>query len=163
MSKGEGIYPDVGRQAPTGGAHIFLGQENIFFVTVCTKDKADWLANSTVQTSLLDIWQKEATAWLVGYYLLMPDHLHLFCAPRDLHFNIDTWIMYWKALFRRQHLAQPWEWQRRAFHHRMRNQPEYVDKLTYARENPIRKNLVKDMDEWPYQGFAHNLGWTSSK
>jgi putative transposase len=35
------------------------------------------------------LWQNEATAWYVGHYLIMPDHLHFFCAPRDLHFGID--------------------------------------------------------------------------
>jgi hypothetical protein len=40
-----------------------------------------------------------ATAWLVGDYLLMPDHLHLFCAPRDIDMPIETWIRYWKRDF----------------------------------------------------------------
>src|SRR5882724_4689803 len=87
MSKGEGCYQDVGRQTPAAGAHIFLGQPNIFFVTVNAKDRIPWVADATVQNSLAELWTKDATAWLVGYYLLMPDHLHFFCAPHDLHFD----------------------------------------------------------------------------
>ena len=45
MTTGDGIYPDVGRQTPAGGAHIFLGQPNIFFVTVNAEDAVPWLAH----------------------------------------------------------------------------------------------------------------------
>ena len=118
-----------------------------------------WMSQPAVQESLVEIWQKEATAWLVGYYLIMPDHLHLFCAPRDLHFGIDQWIRYWKSQFSRRHLNEPWEFQRRGFHHRLRSAQEYTDKWIYVRENPVRKGLVKELDEWPLQGTVHDLRW----
>ena len=149
----------AGRTAPAGGAHIFLGQTNIFFLTVNTKDRGPWMNQLAVQKSLVEIWQKEATAWLVGYYLLMPDHLHLFCAPRDLHFGIDQWIRFWKSQFSRRHLNEPWEFQRRGFLHRLRSAQEYMDKWNYVRENPLRKGLVKELGEWLFQGVVHDLRW----
>ena len=161
MSKGEGIYRDSGRQTPASGAHIFLGQPNIFFVTVNAKDAVPWMAKATVQNSLAEIWRTEATAWLVGYYLVMPDHLHLFCAPRDLHFGIDQWVEFWKSRFSRRHVDQPWSWQRKSFHHRLRNRIEYEEKLAYVRENPLRKSLVSRPEEWPYQGRIHDIWWTA--
>jgi putative transposase len=160
MPKGDGIYRDTGRQIPAPGAHIFLGQSNIFFVTVNSKNAVPWIAEAAVQNSLTEIWRTEATAWLVGYYLLMPDHLHFFCAPRDLHFGIDQWAEFWKSRFRRSHLEQPWSWQRKSFHHRLRNRIEYEEKLAYVRENPIRKQLVTRPEAWPYQGQIHDLRWT---
>ena len=161
MSAGAGIYPEVGRQTPAGGAHIFMGQPNIFFVTVNAKDRVPWLDQPAVHSSLARLWREEATAWLVGYYVIMPDHLHLFCAPHDLHFDIDQWITFWKRQFSRAHLDQPWAWQRGAFHHRLRNRIEYEEKLAYVRENPLRKKLVKTPEEWPSQGTIHDLRWTS--
>jgi putative transposase len=161
MAEGHGMYPEFGRKAPAGGAHIVLGQPNVFFITVNAKDKIPWIGQADVQRTLEGIWRERATAWLVGYYLLMPDHLHLFCAPHDLHFNIDQWITFWKSEFSRQHLDRNWEWQRRAFHHRMRNRIEYEEKLIYVRENPMRKNLARTIDEWPLQGRIHDLRWTA--
>jgi putative transposase len=161
MSRGEGIYPDVGRRTPAAGAHIFSGQANIFFVTVNAKDAVPWMADAIVQDSLAKLWWEDARAWLTGYYLLMPDHLHFFCAPRDLHFGIDQWIEFWKRQFSRRHPDQPWAWQRKSFHHRMRNRKEYEEKLDYVRENPLRKELVASPDEWPYQGRIHELRWTN--
>jgi hypothetical protein len=115
MAIGDGIHCEVERQTPAAGAHIFLGQPNIFFVTANCKDGIPWMADPTVNASLAEIWRTEATAWLVGYYLLMPDHLHLFCAPRDPHFGIDQWVKFWKSCFSRRHVAQPWSWQRKSF------------------------------------------------
>lgn len=160
MGRGEGIYPDVGRRSPAAGAHIICGQPNIFFVTVNAKDRLPWMADATVQDSLVRLWREEASAWLIGYYLLMPDHLHCFCAPRDLHFGIDQWIEFWKRQFSRRHPGQAWAWQRRSFHHRPRDRKEYEEKLQYVRENPMRKKLVLNMDDWPYQGRVHELKWT---
>ena len=117
------------------------------------------MAKTAVQETLQRIWRDEATAWLTGYYLLMPDHLHFFCAPRDLHFGIDQWMTFWKSQFSRTHLGEPWAFQRRSLHHRLRSQREYEDKLQYVRENPMRKGLATGLDDWPFQGRAHELTW----
>lgn len=117
------------------------------------------MANPVVQSSLKNLWKEEATAWLVGYYLIMPDHIHFFCAPHDLHFGIDQWVEFWKSRFSRQHLEESWVWQRKSFHRRMRDRVEYEEKLSYVRENPLRKGFVKNSDDWPYQGRIHDLKW----
>src|SRR5438093_8411226 len=104
MADNARLYPHVRRTAPAAGAHIFLGQPNIFFVTVNAKDRVPWIGQREVQQSIEHIWRTEANAWLVGYYLLMPDHLHFFCAPRDLHFGIDQWITFWKRQFSRSYV-----------------------------------------------------------
>ena len=159
MTEGYGEYPEVGRKTPAGGAHVFIGHTNIFFVTVNAKDRVEWMNQTAVQSALVEIWRDEAKAWRVGYYLLMPDHLHLFCAPFDLHFGIDQWISFWKRQFSRRYPNEAWEWQRRAFHHRMRDRIEYEEKLAYVRENPLRKGLVKTPEDWPFQGRLHDIQW----
>ena len=42
----------------------------------------------------------------------------------------------------------------------MRNRAEYEEKLIYLSENPQRKALVKDSDDWPFQGRIHDIQWT---
>jgi putative transposase len=111
-----------------------------------------------VQESFEEI-RRRADAWLVGYYLLMPDHLHLFCAPRDLHFTIEQWLAFWKREFSRKHLDQNWAWQRNGFHHRLRDPREYADKWRYVQENPVRKGLVGQPEDWPFQGTINTLRW----
>ena len=89
-------FREPGRRTPAKGVHVSLSGPNWVFLTVCTEKRERWLAQASVQRALHDIWQRTATAWLVSDYLLMPDHLHLFCAPRDLKFTIERWIGFWK-------------------------------------------------------------------
>src|SRR5258706_1638624 len=95
------------RQNPAPGVHINLGQSNIVLLTVTTEKRDPWLANETARRLLHQTWS-EAKAWLVGDYLLMPDHLHCFCAPHDLRFAIETWISYWKREFALKHRRTDW-------------------------------------------------------
>lgn len=52
----------------------------IQFVTVCTQDRRPLLANPAAHALLIAAW-KSATWYHVGRYVIMPDHVHLFCAP----------------------------------------------------------------------------------
>ena len=155
------------RQNPASGVHIQLGQSNIILLTITTENRKPWLANETAHKLLRETWL-EATAWLVGEYLLMPDHLHLFCAPRDLKFTIETWSAYWKREFalKRKRLAgtlappDEWKFQSRGWHHRLRDGENYSEKWIYVQENPIRKGLVKQVKEWPFKGRIFDLVWS---
>ena len=89
---------EPGRHKPAAGVHIDLGQPTIVFVTVDAEHRAAWIAQPNVHRLLLEVW-REAQAWLVGYYLLMPDHLHLFAAPHNLDIFLNRWMSYWKRLF----------------------------------------------------------------
>ena len=82
------------RRTPSKGVHILVGRPNWVFLTVCTANRAPWMASLLVQDTLHGIWKDIATDWLVSDYLLMPDHLHLFCAPRVLDRSIERWIAF---------------------------------------------------------------------
>ena len=152
------LDPMPGRKTPAKGVKILLGQPTILLLTICAKDRKPWMAQRAVQEFLEEIWRK-ANAWLIGHYLLMPDHLHLFCAPRDLHFTAEQWLTYWKREFSRKHLHEDWAWQRNGFHHRLRDAREYEDKWRYVQENPVRKGLVGKPEDWPFQGMLNTLRW----
>jgi putative transposase len=146
------------RGKPAQDVHIYSGQPTIVFVTVCAKDRARWLACDEVHRLLAEIWRL-ADAWLVGGYVLMPDHVHFFAAPHDLRFTIEQWVTFWKSSFSKSHAHPEWQWQDHSFHHRLRRDESYSQKLVYARENPMRAGLAERAEEWPYQGTIHNLRW----
>lgn len=147
------------RQNPSSGVHVHLGKSNLVFLTISTDKRLSWLANETAHRLLVQVWS-QATAWLVGDYLLMPDHLHAFCAPRDLQCNVETWIAYWKRQFSIQHGRKDWKFQSRGWHHRLRDGESYSQKWLYVQENPVRKGLVRGMNDWPFKGTVFNLMWT---
>lgn len=94
------------RRRPSQGVKLESGRNTIVFVTVCTKDRMRWLACPKAHGILRNVWQ-EADAWLVGRYVLMPDHLHLFASPYNLRFTIEAWCTYWKRQFSRSHQFLP--------------------------------------------------------
>ena len=70
----------------------------IIFLTVCTRNRKRILANSEVVVLLRDSWH-QATSWTVGRFIVMPDHLHLFCAPMEnITRPLSQWVRYWKTV-----------------------------------------------------------------
>jgi putative transposase len=144
------------RRHPAKGVFIFLDRATIVFVTLCTKGRATQLANSNVHDALLHAWSK-ADLWMIGAYVIMPDHIHLFCSPTREDCVIETWITFWKREFRRQLGDAAPRFQSDSFHHRLRGEESYSEKWEYVRANPVRADLVNQSDDWPYQGVIHEL------
>jgi putative transposase len=92
----------------------------------------------------------------------MPDHLHVFCAPADPSFALETWICFWKREFRRKHGRADWGFQSRGWHHRLRPQEDYSVKWRYVQENPVRRGLVERSEDWPFKGRVFDLMWSGS-
>ncbi len=151
-------FREAGRHTPAKGVHVSLSGPNWVFLTVCTEGRGRWLADVAVQRALHGIWENTATAWLVSDYLLMPDHLHLFCAPRDLNFTIERWMGFWKDRLAKSHSGTG-IFQAGGFHHRLHDGESYSEKWQYVRQNPVRAGLVKTPEEWPYFGRVHEIRW----
>ena len=103
-------------------------------------------------------WQ-EAAAWLVGKYVVMPDHVHLICAPGEQEMALEVWMRYWKhrsatLLGDRAILWQPGHWDRR-----LRSLEKYEEKWDYVSQNPVRAGLVEKAEDWPYKGEIYELRW----
>ena len=70
----------------------------VLFVTVCVNGRLKILASDDVHRVLRSVWQV-AEQWHVGEYMIMPDHIHLFCVPGVMHpERINVWASYWKRL-----------------------------------------------------------------
>jgi REP element-mobilizing transposase RayT len=133
----------------------------IVFLTVCTKDRKEILATKEVHEHLVDSW-REARSWLVGRYVIMPDHVHLFCAPADLHPQaLPQWVSFWKSRSA-QHWPRPNErpiWQRDFWDTQLRRIESYDSKWDYVVQNPLRAGFVECAEDWPLQGELYVLRW----
>lgn len=128
----------------------------ILFVTACTKDRKPILATSAAHLALLDSWQR-ADRWLVGRYVIMPDHVHFFCAPTG-DSTLEAWIKFWKSVFTRsQGLRGGDVWQRHHWDRQLRSNESYEEKWNYVRLNPVRHKLTTHPESWPYQGELNTL------
>ncbi len=136
-------------------------RSNILFVTACTKDRKRVLTGKEVHQVILDAW-READHWIVGRYVIMPDHLHLFCAPARLdHLSVKRWAAFWKSEASK-HWPVPDDkpiWQTDIWDTQLRRGESYSSKWAYVRENPVRHKLVSNGEDWPWQGELNQFRW----
>ena len=103
-----------------------------------------------------------ADHWYVGRYVLMPDHIHLFCAPAKVEYlSVKRWVAYWKSLS-----SKKWPdaneqpiWQVDVWDRQLRSGDSYSEKWHYVRNNPVRAGLVPNVGSWPFQGELNLLRW----
>ncbi len=132
----------------------------IIFVTVCTAGRRKILASATAHETIVGAWALAST-WLVGRYVILPDHIHFFCAPNGLEApSLEAWIKFWKSLVARKlGRAGGAVWQRHHWDRQLRRGESYDEKWEYVRSNPLRHALVLEADKWPYQGELNELRW----
>jgi len=149
----------AGRRYPTHHEPLDkCNRATIVFLTVCTKNRKPILASPIAHKILTDWWRK-STYWLAGKYVILPDHLHLFCSPGSDE-SLQRWVAYWKnRVAREMKTSQEPFWQRDFWDVQMRTAENYGAQWEYTRHNPIRHGLVSSVDEWPYQGEIHPLDW----
>lgn len=146
------------RKHPAHGLLVPRGRPVIVFLTVCTKDRTPWLADTGVHLLLRDVWSG-ASDWMVGRYVVMPDHVHLFAAPGAAERPLDTWVRYWKSQFTKRHARSDHRWQTDHWDTRLRHDESYQSKWDYVVANPVRRGLAQTPDDWPFQGEIHQLVW----
>lgn len=70
------------RRRPAHFPTVTIGfQSIIIFLTVCTRQRKPLLTNDGAAQLIIESWQA-GSFWRVGRYVIMPDHIHLFCAPK---------------------------------------------------------------------------------
>jgi putative transposase len=137
----------------------------VFFLTICTHRRRPYLRDSKVADIVVDALGRAESRydWRVGRYVVMPDHVHFFCAPMtEQTRSLSRFIGYWKrasaARIRRRCLTC-FRWQAEFFDHVLRSHESYAQKWDYVRANPVRAGLVEHPEEWPFQGQVSPLHW----
>ena len=93
--------------------------------------------------------------------MIMPDHVHWFCGPGcDTPPSVKDWVKFWKSRVSRLAPELRNRWLPDCWDTQMRSQEQYLRKLEYVGDNPVRKGLVAGAADWPYQGHIGGLRWT---
>jgi REP element-mobilizing transposase RayT len=99
--------------------------------------------------------------WAIGRYVVMPDHVHFFCSAELDAKMLPTFMQAWKQWtskrMTRELTLSGTVWQEEFFDHVLRSSESYSQKWDYVKENPVRADLVKKSDEWPWQGEVESL------
>jgi len=135
----------------------------IYFVTTCTYQRKAILARGEVAKILIREWcsARERHRWAIGRYVIMPDHVHFFCAPefdaKTLPIFVGSWKEWTSKAIKRQLGLTNSVWQEEFFDHVLRSSESYSEKWNYVRNNPVRHGFVTDADDWPWQGEIEEL------
>ncbi len=133
----------------------------VYFVTFCTYRRRPLLATAELHAAFRSFATRACAEHhvMVGRYVLMPDHVHLFVAG-DRTFRLGRWLGLLKqSLVKaivRQTISDP-IWQRGFFDHVLRSDESYSRKWDYVRENPVRAGLVATPEEWLYAGEMYQI------
>jgi putative transposase len=132
----------------------------IIYVTACTAKRRKILSCPIMHQAIVDAWV-EASTWLVGRYVVLPDHVHFFCAPNGIDApSLERWMRFWRSRATGRIGKRGGEvWQRDHWDRQLRRGQSYDEKWEYVRNNPVRHGYVKRADDWPYQGELHELRW----
>ena len=183
----ERVPPLRGRKRPSKNSVLLTRDSRaiILFVTVVTNFRQMVLDNKMALDCIIDAWRK-ADNWLVGRFIIMPDHIHFFCAPSTYPpSNFHRWMAYWKSIATKEYwrmlggsrscatenetqadaqervppARNPSLFQRECWDTQLRKGDSYAVKWEYVRNNPVRRGLVDNVDAWPYQGEMNVLEW----
>ncbi len=96
--------------------------------------------------------------WRVGRFVIMPDHVHFFCAPGGEREPVSLSVFVggvkmWaaRAILAQLRRAAPL-WQREFFDRLLRSDESYDRSWAYVRDNPVRAGFVAQAKEWPFAG-----------
>jgi putative transposase len=140
---------------------LFANARPFYVVTFNTHKRAALLATPEVHQAFCIFCRRaEEHNVAIGRYVLMPDHVHLFVVLPLENITLAQWIQALKSVIGRKLLelgfSKP-HWQEGFFDHVLRSDESYSQKWHYVRMNPVRANLTKTPEEWPYKGEIISL------
>ncbi|HTS17484.1 MAG TPA: transposase [Verrucomicrobiae bacterium] len=132
----------------------------VYFATACTYRRQPILAATAVADILTEEWRAAAERhrWLVGRYVIMPDHVHFFCSVQSNAKRLSEFVRLWKQWTTKRAVAALAKrgparlWQQGFFDHVLRSEESYAQKWEYVRQNPVRAGLISHAEDWPFQG-----------
>ena len=135
----------------------------VYFITTNIQQRRPILACQAAADILIAEWREAQRrhGWAIGRYVIMPDHVHFFCAllpvepqqpSKPLADMLQAWKQWTAKRLARQLLIPAPIWQEEFFDHVLRSDESYAKKWTYVRANPVRQGLVTHADDWPWQG-----------
>jgi REP element-mobilizing transposase RayT len=135
----------------------------VYFLIVCAARRRRILACPRVAEILRSTWLSAPKfhGWVVGRYVIMPDHVHFFATPQIETKPLSGFMRDWKKWTARvlidQGLAAAPVWQKEFFDHIVRSPKSHAEKWNYVRENPVRAGFVLSAEAWPFAGECEIL------
>jgi 5-formyltetrahydrofolate cyclo-ligase len=123
-------------------------------LTFCAADREKILANNLLFNRACEFIEagNTGTGFFVSALMIMPDHIHaLVSVSPQSEQKIGNWVRAFKRTVGKNNI----QWQKGFFDHILRSNESRSEKWEYIRNNPVRAELVRSPEEWPYQRWFH--------
>ncbi|HEY2411648.1 MAG TPA: hypothetical protein VGI40_05375 [Pirellulaceae bacterium] len=147
---------------------VYSKPEYEFFFTVCARHQGQPFLNDRLAKEIIDslLWTRKRYNWLLFCYCLMPDHLHFVCrltqeSAKRINAGVrgiqPEGVLDHLARFKSFTTTQSWKlgfagplWQRSSYDRVFDLEQPLEEVIEYTLENPERRKLVDDWNQWPY-------------
>jgi putative transposase len=142
----------------------YRGSSNIYYVTICAFNGKKLFRHEGVAKTIVDElnFRQGASKEIKLYcYCLMPDHLHLLLSlSEDYQRSLQNWVAAFKRYNARivnlLYEISPL-WQKNFYEHVVRKDESLFQITEYILNNPVRKGLVSNRQDYPYSGTMDSL------
>ncbi len=127
-----------------------------YSLTLCTHERQDFFREDSTAKCVLSFLHEcvEQFHYSLLAYCLMPNHLHLIISPEESGTSVSEFIRHFKSrtAFHFKAASNQRLWQRGFYDHIVRKSEDLQSVADYIIHNPVRKELVKTPDAYPYSG-----------
>jgi putative transposase len=157
----------------------YFEKGQIYFVTSITKNREKIFLNHDAAKFLVVTiaYHKYVLKFLLFGYVIMPDHFHLLIQPSD-EYSLSLIMKFVKGNFARKynefmspveggsrHLSVGYKsvWQKEYYEYVIRGRDDFIEKLNYIHNNPIKQGLVKEQKEYEFSSYHQWYGEVRQK
>ncbi len=125
-----------------------------YFITIRCSDNHNYFVNDSVVKGVCRLLEDTAVEqrFQIWAYCFMPDHLHLLVEGLSEDADMRKFVSLFKQRtgykFRRNH--QESLWHKNYYEHILRGDEQTKKVAEYISENPIRKGIVEEHDQYPH-------------
>lgn len=133
----------------------------IYFVTKCLHPRIPVLRAPAFRliVASLQFCVERGDVW-VSSFVILPEHLHLLCSPRDR--SLSAWMHDWMSFVAAKTASalrpRGVRWQDGFYDTEIRTGRQYAKVIDYIHGNPVRKGLVARPDQWEFSSI-HGQPW----
>ena len=141
----------------------YMGDSNIYFVTICTADKKPYLRDAEIAAVIIDTmeYRRKCHEIILFCYCIMPDHVHMLLSLcQGYNKSLIDWVSNFKRYASRRvkisYDIAPL-WQKNFYDHIVRKDEALINVAEYIVNNPVRKGIVNKWEEYPYSKMIDPL------
>src|SRR5690348_14083808 len=139
------------------GLQRFHHSDQSHFITFCFYHRRTYLttdvARSTFESALERV--RRSFALCVYGYVIMPEHVHLLLSEPERSDLAAAIKSLKQGIARRLIGSAEHFWQKRYYDFNVRSHAQFLQKLRYIHNNPVKSGLCARPEDWVWSSFRH--------